>query len=131
MKLRRVKYMPKVLEPGILYFPEEFGAAAHLCACGCGQKIRTPITPTEWKLDEHEKGPSLHPSVGNWQQKCQSHYLILEGEIVWAGKLSEKQVFSGRRQEEIRREVYFSRPQPKHEGTFMRLWNWITGFLRK
>ncbi len=38
ISLQRVHHMPKVLEPGILYVSEEFGAAAHLCACGCGVK---------------------------------------------------------------------------------------------
>ena len=40
IKLQRVQYMPKDLKPGVLYVSEQFGAAAHLCACGCGSKIR-------------------------------------------------------------------------------------------
>ena len=67
--------MPKDLKPGVLYVSEQFGAAAHLCACGCGSKIRTPIGPTEWSVEETDVGPTLHPSVGNWQQACQSHYV--------------------------------------------------------
>ena len=50
IELQRVHYMPKELKPGVLYVSEEFGAAAHLCACGCGAKIRTPLGPTEWTL---------------------------------------------------------------------------------
>lgn len=65
IKLERVHFMPKVLDPGILYFVEEYGAAAHLCACGCGSKIRIPIGPTEWSIDEGPQSVSLHPSVGN------------------------------------------------------------------
>lgn len=52
LRLERVHYMPKVLEPGVLYVSEEFGAAAHLCACGCGAKIRTPLAPTEWTFED-------------------------------------------------------------------------------
>src|SRR5690349_358775 len=85
-KLHRVHYMPKQLEPGILYVAEEFGAVAHLCACGCGAKIRTPLGPTEWALTETTKGPSLWPSVGNWQKPCRSHYIITGGAVEWAGQ---------------------------------------------
>ena len=59
--------MPQDLRPGVLYVSEEFGAAAHLCACGCGEKVSTPLGPTEWSLEETGGGPTLRPSVGNWQ----------------------------------------------------------------
>src|SRR5687768_14613202 len=36
IQLVRVCYVPKVLEPHLHYVSEEFGAAVHLCACGCG-----------------------------------------------------------------------------------------------
>lgn len=62
IRLERVRYMPKQLEPGVLYVSEEFGAAAHLCACGCGSKIRTPLGPTEWSIEETENGPTVRPS---------------------------------------------------------------------
>ena len=73
IRLQRVDYMPKELEPGVLYVSEEFDAAAHLCPCGCGSKIRTPLGPTDWALEENDNGPTLHPSIGNWQLPCQSH----------------------------------------------------------
>lgn len=71
---QRVHYMPKELKPGVLYVSVEFGIAVHLCACGCGSKIRTPLGPTEWAVEETRSGPTLRPSVGNWQHACQSHY---------------------------------------------------------
>ena len=97
IELQRVHYMPKELKPGVLYVSEEFGAAAHLCACGCGSKIRTPLGPTEWALEETDSGPTLRPSVGNWQQACQSHYWIYRGEIVWSVKWTPEQIAAGRR----------------------------------
>src|SRR5438477_3753793 len=96
IRLERVRFMPKELQPGILYVSEEFGAAAHLCACGCGSKIRTPLAPTEWSLEETASGPSLRPSVGNWQKPCRSHYWIDRGEIKWAGQWTEEQIAAGR-----------------------------------
>lgn len=106
-KLQNVHYMPKQLEPGILYVSHEFSAAAHLCACGCGAKIRTPLGPTEWAVTETRAGPSLWPSVGNWQQACKSHYVIECGEIQWARQWSQTQIKNGRAREERRREAYY------------------------
>ena len=40
IKLERVQYIPKQLSPGILYVTERYSVAAHLCACGCGNKVR-------------------------------------------------------------------------------------------
>lgn len=110
-KLQKVHYMPKQLEPGILYVSHEFGTAAHLCACGCGAKIRTPLGPTEWAVTETAAGPSLWPSVGNWQQACKSHYVIKRGEIEWARQWSEAQIKNGRAREERRREAYYKEIQ--------------------
>lgn len=108
MMLRRVHFMPKNLEPGVLYVSEEFDVAAHLCACGCGEKIRTPLGPTEWEFRETSAGPSLSPSVGNWQKPCKSHYWIRSGQVIWSDSWSEKQILAGRRAEERRRERYYS-----------------------
>jgi hypothetical protein len=53
--LERVRYMPKDLQSGVLYVSDEFLTAAHLCACGWGAKIRTPLGPTEWSVAEVPK----------------------------------------------------------------------------
>lgn len=129
IKLQRVHFMPKELKPGVLYVSEEFGAAAHLCACGCGAKIRTPLGPTEWALEETDSGPTLYPSVGNWQQACQSHYWIYQGEIRWADKWSPEQIAAGRRNEEARRHAYYDVLDRQSGGLLQRFWRWIKGFL--
>src|SRR5262245_22120649 len=101
--------MPKMLEPGILYVSEEYGAAAHLCACGCGAKVRTPLGPEQWRLYETKNGPTLSPSVGNWQQECRSHYMIIRGEIRWYPSWTSTQVEAGRRDEQDRMRAHFTR----------------------
>lgn len=106
IRLEHVQYMPKVLEVGTMYVSMEFGTAAHLCACGCGEKIRTPIGPAEWRVEETSTGPTLLPSVGNWQQSCQSHYIIWRGEIQWEGQWTEKQIAVGRIREQMRLSAY-------------------------
>jgi hypothetical protein len=107
LELTRVELMPPVLEPGVLYVSEKYGTAAHLCACGCGSKIRTPLGPTEWSIRETPNGVTMRPSVGNWQKPCRSHYVIDSGEVVWSGGWSEKAVLKGRRAEEAKRAVYY------------------------
>ncbi len=117
--------MPKELRPGVLYVSEEFSTAAHLCACGCGQKVRTPLGPTEWTFTDLADGPTLDPSVGNWQQPCQSHYVIQEGRILWAGTWSRAQIAAGRQGEEHRRKAYYDAMYAKKGGFLAMVWRWI------
>ena len=130
IQLVRVHYVPKVLEPGLLYVSEEFGAAVHLCACGCGSKVSTPLGPTEWALDDTDMSPSLKPSVGNWQLACQSHYWIHRGEILWSGQWTRDQIEAGRRAEESRRQEYYEQRARQREGFFRRLWRWLVSLVR-
>lgn len=131
IELQRVRYMPGELSPGVLYVSEEFGAAAHLCACGCGSKIRTPLGETEWKLEETDSGPTLRPSVGNWQQACQSHYWICQGEVVWADKWTPDQIAAGRRSEETRRHAYYDGLDRQRGGMLQRIWRWVKSLFEQ
>lgn len=123
IRIERVHTMPAKLEPGVLYVSDEFGTAAHLCACGCGSKIRTPLGPTEWSLRETRAGATLHPSIGNWQKPCRSHYLIVDGTILWAGDMSPEDILAGRAAEQRRRERYYAQRYPKR--WWERLWTWL------
>lgn len=123
--------MPKGLSPGVLYVSQEFGAAAHLCACGCGEKVSTPLGPTEWSLEETDRGPTLRPSVGNWQLACQSHYLITCGAVVWAERWTAGQIAAGRRRDEERRHAYYDSLDRKHRSIVRRLWRWVSGLFNR
>ena len=126
IKLQKVHYMPKQLESGVLYVSYEFGTAAHLCACGCGSKIRTPLGPTEWSVEETDAGPSVWPSIGNWQLACKSHYVIKRGEIEWANTWSDKQIKAGRSKEVKKREAYYESLNSKNE---FKILNWLKNFF--
>lgn len=130
IRLERVHYMPQDLTPGVLYVSKEFGAVAHLCACGCGTKVRTPLAPTEWSLKETDRGPTLRPSIGSWQQACQSHYLITAGEVVWAEQWTPEEIACGRCREEERRRAYYDALDRKHRSVLRRMWRWISGLLK-
>lgn len=125
LKLQRVRYMPKELQPGVLYVAQEFGAAAHLCACGCGSKVRTPLGPTDWALEDRLGGPTLLPSIGNWQLECRSHYWIWEGRIYWSDQWTPEQIAAGRRGEEERAREYYE-TRVRHQGGLLgRFWHWV------
>lgn len=79
---RFVRTMPRELEPGVIYVSMEYATAVHSCCCGCGRRIVTPFAPNGWKLTFNGESISLHPSIGNWQQACKSHYVIREGRVI-------------------------------------------------
>jgi len=128
-ELRKVQYMPTKLEPGILYVAEQFKAAAHLCACGCGSIVRTPLN--RWTLIETEHGPSLDPSIGNWQEPCQSHYWIERGEVKWAPKWSPEQIDAGRLHEQQRLRAHFDALDRGRIGKLQKFWRWLKSLLSK
>lgn len=115
IKLIRVHYMPKELEPGILYVSEEFGVAGHLCPCGCNNKIITPLGPTDWSLTVIRDRPTLYPSIGNWQIPCRSHYWITNGLVEWSYQWTEKQILNGRQYEEEQRKSYYHNLERKRK----------------
>jgi len=129
IRLQRVHYMPKELKPGILYVSEEFGAAAHLCPCGCGSKIRTPLGPTEWALEETDNGPTIYPSIGNWQLPCQSHYWISDGRVVWSTKWTLNEIAAGRRSEDQRRRDYNESLDRTRVKVLHNFWHWLKGLF--
>lgn len=112
--LELVENFPNPLEPGKFYYSQEFQTSRHLCACGCGDVIKLPIDHLHHHLSEGPDGPTLRPSVGNWNV-CDAHYYITNGEVEWLGKMSQAQIASSRRFEDERREVYF-----KTQNTFFR-----------
>jgi len=107
-RLERVHYIPETLESGVLYMAAEFDIAVHLCACGCATKVTTPLGLAEWQITPTATGPSLSPSIGNWQLPCRSHYFITAGKTRWAGQWSDERVQAGRDAEKRRREAYYN-----------------------
>ncbi|MEE4652442.1 DUF6527 family protein [Pseudomonas alliivorans] len=94
-----VESFPQKLEPGELYLAMDFATAAHLCACGCGNKVITPFSPTDWQMSFDGETVSLKPSIGNWTFKCRSHYWVRSGRIEWAGNMSQEAINAGRKRD--------------------------------
>ncbi|MBK7970270.1 MAG: hypothetical protein IPK08_15745 [Bacteroidetes bacterium] len=61
-----VEFIPDVIEGGVLYISIEYCTAIHKCACGCGNEVVTPLSPTDWEITFNGKTVSLDPSIGNW-----------------------------------------------------------------
>ena len=90
--LQFVDAIPEHLAQGVLYICEKYSTTSHLCACGCGKEVALQLSPARWQLRRNGSTVTLHPSVGNWDFPCRSHYLIQKNRIVWAGNMSAKTI---------------------------------------
>lgn len=125
-----VEYIPEELSDGTIYVSIPFATAAHRCCCGCGRKVVTPITPTDWQLIFDGDTISLDPSIGSWSFPCQSHYWIVRNKVRWAGQWSKERIAAGRARDREMKEQHFSQGQAEqvdasvgNEG----LWNRVLG----
>lgn len=138
-----VDTIPGELEEGRIYLALKYRTVTHKCACGCGVEINTPLHPTGWSITYDGTGLSLWPSVGNWSEKCQSHYWIEKNKVHWGRRWTRDEVLEGRqsRREEIER---FYTPGLEDEASKGDLWataggrsllrrvgRWIRGKVRK
>ena len=106
--------MPPVLEEGVLYISVEYCSAIHKCVCGCGNKVVTPLSPTEWELTFDGKRVSLNPSIGNWKFECKSHYWIIKNKVQFARRWSDKEIEEGGKKEaELKAKYYKKRRRGK------------------
>lgn len=124
-RLFEVEELPETLEPGALYWSQEYEISAHLCACGCGDVIYLPVGPVDYSISVDPSGPTLSPSVGNWDV-CNAHYWIIRGEVAWAGQWSPQQIAASRAREDARRAAHYDRPK----GWWRRVVNRLRAWLR-
>lgn len=90
-----VEMMPAELQSGVIYVSIPYSLTAHLCACGCSEKVVLPLHPQQWRLTYDGKSISMSPSVGNIGVPCQSHYWIRNGRIDWSTTITAKQAERG------------------------------------
>lgn len=102
-----VEFMPTKINEGILYVSMQYSTAVHKCCCGCGNKVITPLSPTDWKLIYDGVSISLSPSIGNWNFECQSHYWIKSNKIEWSEKWSHMEIDRGRKIDKLKKREYF------------------------
>lgn len=137
-----VQYIPDKLRERTLYISKEHGTAVHLCCCGCGREVVTPLSPIGWELSSDGNSVSLYPSIGNWSLQCMSHYFITRSRVVWAERWSQEEIEEGRAQEANARERYFAElgasaiesakaptPAPSTSQAWKSLWQRIKGWF--
>lgn len=91
-----VEAFPATMEPGVLYIAVEYKTSGHLCACGCGEEVVTPLSPAQWSFTYDGRDVTLRPSVGNWALPCRSHYYIKRSRVRWARRYSEFEIEANR-----------------------------------
>ena len=131
LETKFVEFVPSELEVGVLYISVEYGTVVHRCACGCGNKVVTPLTPTDWKMTYNGETVSLNPSVGSWNLPCKSHYWIEENEVVWAERWSNEQIEAGRNAEKLAKVNHYAESvqespvEEKQQSWWTRIRSWF------
>lgn len=94
-----VSLAPDVLEPGVVYVSMEYATVLHLCCCGCGNQVVTPLSPARWHLWFDGKTITLNHSIGNWSFLCQSHYWIERNQVLWSRPFNQAEIAGVRRRD--------------------------------
>lgn len=131
MQHKFVEFIPENIEQGMLYISMHYATAMHKCACGCGNIVVTPFSPTDWKLFFNGASVSLSPSIGNWSFPCRSHYFIRNSQVDWCSSWSKKQIQAGRETDQKRKAQYYSSNQTTEKNLFIRvLWQKLKQLLK-
>jgi Family of unknown function (DUF6527) len=94
--LEFVDTIPQVLPAeGTIYISIPKRATAHLCMCGCGEKVLHPLRPNRWSLTYDGQTVSMCPSIGNSGLACRSHYWIKKNRVEWLPPLTDAQIAYG------------------------------------
>lgn len=107
LKHEFVEFIPEDLKDKTIYISLTYATAIHKCFCGCGNKVVTPLSRTDWKLIFDGETVSLYPSIGNWAFDCQSHYWIKNNTIRWAPKWNSRKINAVRAYEKVMKKKYF------------------------
>ena len=103
-----VEAIPSVLRAGHLYISKRYRTAVHLCCCGCGLEVVTPLNPAKWRLTERGDTVSLYPSIGNWSFPCQSHYVITRNRVIESGSWSTERIEAERSRDRAAKLDYYN-----------------------
>ena len=104
-----VEFMPKGLDEGVLYVSMTYATASHRCFCGCGMKVVTPLSPSDWRITFDGDSLSLRPSIGNWSYPCRSHYILRGNRVLWAGPMSSDEILAIRDTDAQDKRRYYER----------------------
>lgn len=128
-----VSTVPSQPKERILYVSLDFDTMIHMCACGCGREVVTPLGPNDWRFIYDGETVSVLPSIGSWSLPCRSHYFIKSGRVDWMPQWSDDEIRAGR-DADLRRKrlntqtpandmkpIVSDDPAPRQRGFFRRL----------
>ncbi|WP_309266213.1 DUF6527 family protein [Aeromonas salmonicida] len=131
-----VEFIPDDVEQGRLYISETYQTVIHKCCCGCGEEVVTPLSPVDWQLRKGVHGVSLHPSIGNWNYRCQSHYIISNNKVIWAGKFTPQQILAVQRKDKNAKQMYIASKNkqqassaPVSSSLLSKIWMFVKSIL--
>ena len=117
----RIEFLPAKLEEGVIYVSFPYSTAVHLCCCGCGNRVVTPLGSLGWEVTFRNEKISLSSSIGNWSFPCQSHYWVKNGKLIWAERWSKKEISSIPRRLKAKRNSI----KPNQESYIVRFKKWF------
>jgi hypothetical protein len=128
-----VDYIPIELESDVLYISIKYRTSSHLCACGCGFRVVTPIRPAQWRLLFDGETVSLSPSIGNHQFPCRSHYFVRNSQIHWMEQWTEDRAHRGWHQDDEDLEEHYSGDRGRTRGVEAQktIWGGLREKLRR
>jgi hypothetical protein len=130
-----VEFVPEELAPATLYISIEYATTVHACLCGCGSRIVTPLSPTDWRMTFDGETVSLSPSIGKWSFACQSHYWIVSDTVRWAGRMSVQKIQVGRERDGREKQAYYFENRSPADGADMpaslRAVRWLRRVFRR
>ena len=124
-----VEFIPESVEPAKLYISKKYSTAVHLCCCGCGYKVVTPLNSAQWRLEETENSVSLYPSIGNWSLPCNSHYWIRDGRVGWSYQMTAQQIARVKKRDQQDIEEYLLANNAKR-NLFQRIYTKTKEFVK-
>ncbi|MDE0693027.1 MAG: DUF6527 family protein [Gammaproteobacteria bacterium] len=132
---RFVGYVPEELEERTLYVSMDYATVVHSCCCGCGGRVVTPLSPTDWKLTFDGRSVTLTPSVNNSGFECESHYFIVDSRVAWASRLLPHQLAATRRRDLQAKDAYYegdhSDQAPVERSRPKKVWSWLAKLLSR
>ena len=107
MRHEFVDEVPPQLAEDVIYVSIKYATVIHLCPCGCGSEVVTPLSPADWELRFDGESVSLFPSIGNWSLECRSHYWIVDGVVEWSDPWSKDEIEAARSRDMDAKRRYF------------------------
>lgn len=122
-----VEFIPENIKKGVLYISMQYATATHKCASGCGEKIVTPLSPTDWTLTFNGESVSLSPSIGNWGHPCRAHYLIKNNQVIWSNQMNNTDVRRMREYQAEDKQKYYDKKDAEKTDNKQ---SWFNRFLK-